>query len=219
MSAVESGAGEWTERQRDVLDAALRLIVEGRPLTMTSLASAASCSKETIYKWFGDRAGLLTATVRHQASRVRGTPLPEGRATRDALEASLHRFAVEWLTVLGGQTSVALNRLAVAHAGTDRAADLGAIVLNNGPLAMEARLVPMLEAGRVAGILDFDAGDADTAARSFFGLVVRDVQIRLLLGDPLSLSPTEIERDAGRATRQFFTLFAAGQDRPAGGDS
>jgi AcrR family transcriptional regulator len=185
---------------------------------MTSLARAASCSKETIYKWFGDRAGLLTATVRHQASRVRGNPLPEGRATREALEASLRRFAADWLTVLGGRTSVALNRLAVSHAGTDTAADLGAIVLNNGPLAMEARLVPMLEAGRQAGVLGFAPGEADTAARSFVGLVVRDVQIRLLLGDALSLSEAEIERDAERATRQFFTLFAGGPERPAGDD-
>ena len=37
---------------------------------MTAVARRASCSKETLYKWFGDRDGLLTATVQWQASKV-----------------------------------------------------------------------------------------------------------------------------------------------------
>ncbi|TJW57674.1 MAG: helix-turn-helix transcriptional regulator, partial [Mesorhizobium sp.] len=41
-----------TERQKAVLDAALRLLVEeGDQLTMTAVARRASCSKETLYKW------------------------------------------------------------------------------------------------------------------------------------------------------------------------
>ncbi|TIV86474.1 MAG: helix-turn-helix transcriptional regulator, partial [Mesorhizobium sp.] len=59
-----------TERQQAVLDAALRLLVEeGDNLTMTAVARRASCSKETLYKWFGDRDGLLNATVQWQASK------------------------------------------------------------------------------------------------------------------------------------------------------
>ncbi|TIQ92181.1 MAG: helix-turn-helix transcriptional regulator, partial [Mesorhizobium sp.] len=39
-----------TERQKAVLDAALRLLVEeGDQLTMTAVARRASCSKETLY--------------------------------------------------------------------------------------------------------------------------------------------------------------------------
>ncbi|TIQ01478.1 MAG: TetR/AcrR family transcriptional regulator, partial [Mesorhizobium sp.] len=65
-----------TERQKAVLDAALRLLVEeGDQLTMTAVARRASCSKETLYKWFGDRDGLLTAIVQWQASKVRVVPV------------------------------------------------------------------------------------------------------------------------------------------------
>ncbi len=46
-----------SERQQAVLDAVLALMVEGAPLTMTAVARRASCSKETLYKWFGDRDG------------------------------------------------------------------------------------------------------------------------------------------------------------------
>ena len=70
----------------------------------------------------------------------------------------------------------------------------------------------MLEAGREAGLLAFD--DSETAFRSFFGLVGRDVQIRLLLGDILSLGRDEIERDAARATDQFLALYGRTESAP-----
>lgn len=198
-----------TERQRDVLDAALALLVEdGDALTMTAVARRASCSKETLYKWFGDRDGLLTATVRWQASRVRVEAIDRARIDLASLTKSLERFASDWLTVISSRTSIALNRVAVGHAGSTKT-KLGAIVLENGRFALAARLKPVLEAGRAAGLLAFD--DAETAFRVFFGLVARDVQIRLLLGDKLKLTAAEIARDAGEATRQFLALYGAGE--------
>jgi len=213
VQAIEDiDSDTMTARQRDVLDAALGLVVAARrPLTMAAVARAASCSKETLYKWFGDRDGLLTATVRWQAAKVRGVPARTGRDTREQLRSDLAQFACDWLTVISGPTSVALNRLAVAEAGS-QTADLGAIVLNNGPFAMARRLKPALEAGRAASFLDFD--DVDAAFRTFFGLVVRDVQIRLLLGESLDLRPADIDRDARRAADQFFALYGADENRP-----
>jgi hypothetical protein len=99
---------------------------------------------------------------------------------------------------------MALNRVAVSHAGSGKS-NLGSIVLANGRFAIGERLKPLLEAGRSAGLLAFD--DGEEAFRTFFGLVGRDVQIRRLLGDPLKLSTATIERDARRAVDRFFTLF------------
>ncbi len=70
-----------------------------------------------------------------------------------------------------------------------------------------ARLKPILEAGRDARLLRFDS--SEDAYRTFFGLVVRDVQIRLLLGDE-TLRKTNIEADAKAATEQFFALYGRG---------
>lgn len=199
-----------TIRQREVLDAALGLLVDaGETLTMSAVAQRASCSKETLYKWFGGRDGLLTATVQWQAAKVRMPPVPEAGLDHTALFESLEGFARDWLTVITGRTSVALNRLAVGEAGADRGGEaasvaLGSIVLENGPSAMRRRLRPMIEAGRDAGLIAFE--DADEAFATFFGLVVRDVQIRLLLGESLAPKPDEIARDAKRATEQFFDL-------------
>ena len=69
---------------------------------------------------------------------------------------------------------------------------LGAIVLDNGRFTMGKRLKPVLEAGRDARLLRFD--NSETAFRTFFGLVVRDVQIRLLLGEKLAPTPRESSR-------------------------
>ena len=202
-----------TERQKAVLDAALRLLVEeGDNLTMTAVARRASCSKETLYKWFGDRDGLLTATVQWQASKVRVVPVDGEKLDLASLTASLEGFAADWLKVISSDTSIALNRVAVGHAGSGKD-DLGAIVLENGRFALARRLKPVLLAGKQAGLLDFT--DAETAFRSFFGLVARDVQIRLLLGDRLELTEAAIGGDAVRATQQFLALFGAKTGRRA----
>jgi AcrR family transcriptional regulator len=205
-NAANTDAAEApTQRRKDVLDAALALLMEaGDGLTMTAVARRASCSKETLYKWFGDRDGLLTATVQWQASKVRVEPVDPERLDLAGLTAVLEGFAADWLRVVSSPTSVALNRLAIAHAGSDKPG-LGAIVLENGRFALARRLKPVLEAGRTKGLLAF--GDAEAAFRTFFGLVARDVQVRLLLGDRMKLTEAEIAGDAAEATRQFLMLY------------
>ncbi len=202
--AIDLREEAFTPRQQQVLTAALELLVEsGAGLTMTAVARRASCSKETLYKWFGDRDGLLTATVQWQAAKVRVPRVDRHRLDADTLRESIEQFARDLLGTLSGEISVTLNRLAVSHAGEEKP-DLGTIVLENGRLEMGRRLKPVLEAGRDARLLRFDS--SEDAFRTFFGLVVRDVQIRLLLGDEIKLSPDDIERDARRATGQFLQL-------------
>lgn len=196
-----------TERQKDVLDAALRLLVEeGDNLTMAAVARRASCSKESLYKWFGDRDGLLNATVRWQASKVRVAPVDQGKVDLISLAESLEGFARDWLKVISSDTSIALNRVAISHASSGRD-NLGAIVLDNGRFALAKRLKPVLDAGKRSGVLVFE--DAETAFRTFFGLVARDVQIRLLLGNWPGMTEAAIAEDAARATRQFLALYGA----------
>jgi AcrR family transcriptional regulator len=203
--AIDLREEAFTPRQQQVLTAALELLVEGGAgLTMTAVARRASCSKETLYKWFGDRDGLLTATVQWQAAKVRVPRVDRHRLDAETLRDSIEQFARDLLGTLSGEISVTLNRLAVSHAGEEKA-DLGAIVLENGRLEMGRRLKPVLEAGRDARLLRFNS--SEEAFRTFFGLVVRDVQIRLLLGEAFELSPADIERDARTATGQFLQLY------------
>ncbi|AKI01264.1 transcriptional regulator, TetR family [Hoeflea sp. IMCC20628] len=199
---------ELSERQQEVLDAVLKLMVaEGDGFSVAAVARAASCSKETLYKWFGDRDGLLTATVRWQASKVRMPKFPQQQLTRDSLQSALTGFAESWLTVITGDLSIALNRAAVSHAGSGKSR-LGEIVLTNGPFAMKQRIEPLLEAGRAAGLLGFE--DVADAFRSFFGLVVADTQIRLLLGEGNHPGEAEITTISARAVTKFLSLHGRG---------
>jgi AcrR family transcriptional regulator len=206
-AAVRADEQGFTPRQQAVLTAALALLVEGGDkLTMTAVARRASCSKETLYKWFGDRDGLLTATVQWQAAKVRMPHVDRRHLDAAALRASVDQFARDLLATIAGEVSVTLNRLAIGHAGVEKRG-LGAIVLENGPLAIRSRLKPVLEAGREARLLDFES--SEEAYRTFFGLVVRDTQIRLLLGEGLNLTPRQIEDEAAVATERFFALYGA----------
>ncbi len=202
---VEASETKFSKRQQEVLSAVLDLMVrESGTLTMERVAKSASCSKETLYKWFGDRQGLLTATVQWQASKVRISPIDGDALDEATLRDALEGFARDWLLVLTSDVSIALNRMAISHAGS-ASSDLGSIVLQNGPFAMRRRLLPVLVMGRDAGYLDFENGGE--AFSRFFGLVVRDIQIRVLLGEDVSLNGAQIKREARIATHQFFTLY------------
>ncbi len=203
-------ADAFTQRQQQVLTAALDALVEqGDRLTMTAVAQRARCSKETLYKWFGDRDGLLTATVQWQAAKVR-VPQPDGaRLDAGSLHAGLEQVARDLLATIAGEVSVTLNRLAITHAAASKGG-LGVIMLEHGPAAIRRRVKPLLEAGRRARLLRFD--DAEAAYRTFFGLVVRDTQIRLLLGE--TFAEREFEGEAKAATEQFFALYGAKSERP-----
>lgn len=210
---IKSSDEAFTPRQQAVLTAALELLVEGGDrLTMTAVARRARCSKETLYKWFGDRDGLLNATVQWQAAKVRMPQVDRRHLWAEALRTSVEQFARDLLATIVGEVSVTLNRLAIAHAGAEKRG-LGAIVLENGPLAIPKRLKPVLEAGRSARLLRFDS--AEDAYRTFYGLVVRDTQIRLLLGEELDYGPARVEREAATATEQFFALY--GETSPTHG--
>lgn len=202
---AEPESEEPSPRQREVLDAALRVLVrDGGRLTMSALAAEANCSKESLYRWYGDRAGLLNAIVRWQAAQVRVEAPGGARIDRAALVAALTQFASDWLRVVASDRSLALNRLAIGHAGDD-GGELGSVVLSNGRLALGERLKPILEAARNAGLLRFD--DAEDAFRTFFGLIARDVHFRLLLGERLKLDRAAIAAESARAVDQFIKLY------------
>ena len=198
-----------SDRQREVLEAALGVLVrDGGRLTMNAVAAEANCSKETLYKWFGGRDGLLSAIVRWQAAQVRVEALGGAKIDRAALERRLTQFAEDWLRVVASERSLALNRLAIGHAGgneRNRGVELGRAVLDNGRFALGKRLKPVLEAARAADVLQFD--DTEEAFRTFFGLVARDVHVRLLLGERIKLTRVIIAEEAVRAVDQFLRIF------------
>lgn len=205
-----------TERQNAVLECALRLLVDGgeKAVTTAGVARAANCSKESLYKWFGDRDGLLSAMISYQAGKVRTVEVRAEMLTADSLRKHLSAFAIDLLDVLSGEVSLALNRLAIGQTvgrsvgGRSSGPMLGRLLEERGRRQIGRRATTLLEAGRKAGLLSFD--DADEAYGTFYGLIVTDAHLRMLLGfDPATLKK-EFAGRAEKAVASFLTLYGVG---------
>ncbi|MFK7903330.1 MAG: TetR/AcrR family transcriptional regulator [Nitratireductor sp.] len=208
-SGTQNTPDDFSERQAEVLSCVLELMVEeGDGFSMAKVAKRASCSKETLYNWFKDRDGLLTATVRWQASRVKIPDMDASALDFETFRVGLAQFAQNWLEVISGDVSIALNRAAVTHAGSGKT-NLGAIVLFNGPFAMARRLEPIFKLGQGAGLIV--ECDSQELFKTYFGLVVGDFQIRALLGDAKKPSKEQIKKSAVLAAEQFLSLYGADQ--------
>ncbi|MCG5479235.1 TetR/AcrR family transcriptional regulator C-terminal domain-containing protein [Sinorhizobium alkalisoli] len=205
----EASAGTGlTERQGAVLEQALRLLVDGgeKALTTAGVARAANCSKESLYKWFGDREGLLSAMIAFQASKVRTLDVSAEALDAASLKAHLVAFARDLLEVLSGEVSLALNRLAIGQASRE-GSRLGRLLQERGRRPIGRRAGALLEAGCKAGLLAFD--DAEEAYGALYGLVVSDWHLRLLLGEETGVMKKDFSRRAERAVDAFLKLYGA----------
>lgn len=206
----QSGQNDFTPRQTTVLEEALRLLVEGgeKALTTAGVARAANCSKESLYKWFGDRDGLLAAMISYQASKVR-TYEPAGeKMTEESLRMHLQSFVRDLLEVLSGDVSMALNRLSIGQAGGE-GGKLGQMMLERGRGPIGKRAMALLEAGRRSGLLDFS--DGGEAYQTLYGLAVTDLHVRMLLGFSPEAARKEFGARAEKAVDAFLRLYGAAQ--------
>lgn len=199
---------DFTDRQRAVLDKALELLVEGgeKALTTAAIARAAGCSKESLYKWFGDRDGLLAAIVTRQASKVIPGADPAANMSETGLRAALEEFAKSLLETISGDVSLALNRLAIGQASKAETG-LGAVLEKNGRARIGRQTTVLLEKGCTQGYLQCE--DPQEAYSTLYGLVVRDQHIRLLLGGSPQTSRKELDGAAKTAILQFMQLYGA----------
>jgi AcrR family transcriptional regulator len=201
---IDAGNG-LTERQGAVLERALGLLVDGgeKALTTAGVARAANCSKESLYKWFGDRDGLLSAMIAYQAGKVRTVEVDAGTLTTESLRRHLATFARDLVDVLSGDVSLALNRLAIGQASRE-GSTLGRLLQERGRRQIGRRAAVLLEAGRKAGLLAFP--DAEEAYGTLYGLIVSDMHLRMLLGEDAGVLKKEFSPRAQKAVDAFLTL-------------
>lgn len=197
-----------------MLDAALAVLVEEgvERLTMLAVARRAGASKETLYSWFGNRDGLLRALIERNADgsaeRVAAalgsaTPATDGGDDTEP-RAVLTDYATGLLRLLTNPASVALNRAAM----TDP--DLAALLLAGGRHRVGPIVESFLADQAAAGRLTLAVTPAE-AFELLYGLVVRDTQIRVLLGeDPPS--PGRLATQAATAVDRFLLLAAGPAD-------
>lgn len=191
-------AGEQAVRRQAALDAALaELVTHGlEGTTMQAVATRAGCSKESLYAWFSNRDGLLAALIERQAEQV-NTAVVAALDRPAEPRTTLITIAENLLRLLTSDASVALNRAAMSSA------DLAGLLLRHGRHTTGPLVEAFLTRLATHGQLDID--DSAEAFQLFYGLVVRDVQIRVLLGEP-PLSTSHIRADARLAVDRFLAL-------------
>ena len=185
-------------RRTEILSSGLNVLIEKgwRGASMIAIARKASASKETLYNWFGDKAGFFGALIRENATAL-DRALPADFKDMP-LEDGLRAFGVELLTLVCGDASVAINRAAIADAGGD--ATLGQTLLEEGKLKSLPKLAAWM--GRHMAL-----DDPMQAAERFVVLVKGEAQLEHLLGVAPPLSEKDITAQVDRAVKDFLTLF------------
>jgi AcrR family transcriptional regulator len=199
-------AGSSAAHREVILDAVFELLAERgyQGTTMAAVAARAGSSKETLYAWFGSKQGLFTALIRRQAEAANqavATALDGGGGHDPA--ATLTAFATKLLLLLLGERSVALNRAALAEPD----GELAAVLLAQG----RHRTGPIVEAylARLAAEGHLGIDDPADAFQLLYGLVIQDLQIRVLLGEPPPSRDALAEQ--GRVAVERFLALTAGR--------
>lgn len=189
-------ADERAARESAILDAALAELVDLGPdrMSMLGVARRAGASKETLYSWFGDRDGLLTALIERNADAA-AAGVEAALATEADPRDTLVGFATGLLGLLTSPSSVVLNRAAMTSP------DLAASLLRSGRHRVGPIVERYLAELHARGMLH--APDPAESFELLYGLIVRDTQIRVLLGDD---PPADLEGRAADAVDAFVLL-------------
>lgn len=174
---METRRGRPTAAERDrrrdaILDAAIRRFTEHGygASTIEAIAADAGVTKRTIYTWFGDLAGVLTAAVERQHGYLLAAD--ESGSEAESLEDAATRLVL----ALHSDVSIALHRLVIAE--SPRFPEVAAGFYAAGP----ARSIAFL------------AGHVGDRAEQLYTLLLGEPHRRRLLG--LAAAPTP---DAARA--------------------
>ncbi|MCB1396235.1 MAG: TetR/AcrR family transcriptional regulator [Rhodobacteraceae bacterium] len=195
-----------TRRETEIFKAAYRVLDLSGPegLTMLSVARAARASNETLYRWYGDKAGLFAALVRDNAAQV------EAAMTRAATQDATAREALEGVgavlfEMVTGPRAVALNRAAA----TDTTGNLGTALAREG----RERISPLL--GALIGRL-LPHAPLPEATPLFIDLLLGDTQIRRATGAmPQPPEPGTGTARARLAVDRLIRLYPPGLERGA----
>jgi AcrR family transcriptional regulator len=199
--------GAARDRRRDqIMDIAVEVVSEHgyRDASMVEIAKRASTSKETLYAWFGDKQGLLEALITRNAQAVQAVLARhlDGDAPPERL---LLEFGRALLSLLLGDSAVAINRAAISEANSHPA--LAQTLARAGRQTVLPTFVRLLE--RYAEREGLKLDDATEAAENFLGLLLGDTQVRRLLGLMPRPRKAQIEARAAQATRAFLRLYGA----------
>lgn len=158
------------KRREEIAAVAERIFLERgfTDTTMQMIAAEAGASKETLYRHFGSKEGLISEIVRCRAARIIGGEdgeLPLDRSPRETL-LGVGQNALRIL--VGGPNALSFLRSVVAEA--PRTPGLGEIFYSQGPARVLAQLAHYLGAATRRG--ELCCPDPELAAKLFLGAIL-----------------------------------------------
>lgn len=177
-------------------------------LTTAAVAAAAACSKETIYRLFANKAGLLAALIEAQTLKANEILARQLLSGGDG-SAALARGGAALLDLLSGDASSAIHRAAMA----DGSGALGRLLAQDG----RSRTAELFAAPIRAMIDAGELGDAPTQEifETFLGLLLGSRQVRICLGDGAARPRAdEFKGIAQQAAERLRRVFAPERSAP-----
>jgi AcrR family transcriptional regulator len=202
------------DRRQEILEAASDLVIEHGygGTSLDAIVERAGCSKSSIYKYFGNKQGLISALavdlvqdLSHQLALLSRADL--------TVEQALLAYAKRALTLILTDRHMALVRLIIAEVW--RHPSLGHAYYSHGPLAAHERLAEYLAEQAGAGNLEIT--DPVRAAVQFYGLMLWDKWNAQAVGAKKPMTKKEVEEEAEIAVASFLRLYRGkGAEESAG---
>ncbi len=188
-------------RRNEILDIAKRIMVEMgvEQTSMLRIAQEAGASKETLYKWFGTKTGLIEALCLREAEIINDQLSAALSDEATTIEPVLESLAIGLMQTLLGEWSLAVNRAAM------QSPELAETVLQSGRCVVGPMVAAYLEHQAAANRIRITSGD--DAFRILFGLIMQDSQIRALLWNRAE-DPGQYAAHAKEAVRSFLAIVA-----------
>jgi AcrR family transcriptional regulator len=166
------------------------------------IATRARVSKRELYAEFGSKRGILEALIATSAADMQAPLAPAEIGDRHALAAALTAYGIAALTTLTNPYVLAMYRLAIAEAPADT--ELGEILDLKGRQPNRRALVEIVRRGQAAGFVG--AGEPERLGQEFFGLLMGDLMVWLLLGVSEPPNAADIKTRAEHASQAVLAL-------------
>lgn len=173
-----------------LLDHTLKVLLRDgyQKFSMIAVAQSAKASKETLYRQFGDKAGLLHAALMRNATWI-GPLLSEGLQASQSMEERLHRLALNYLQGCYLPEALALQR--IAYADGDRG--LGPIFAEE---ITEHAITYIVEEFAQLG-----SAQPREDAEVFLGMIQGKLHEKIMLGVPIENLEQQLEQQVIHALR------------------
>lgn len=169
-------------------------------LTMTALAREARASNETLYNWYGDRAGLFRTLVRCNSDQIKQCLTLMNDATRPAMTV-LAELGPALLQMMIGPRAVALGRAAAG----DASGTLGREIARGGRASIAPTLADVIARAQSDGGLAH--AELHEITDTYLSLLLGDLQLRRVIGALPELSQDEIETRAAMALDNLARIY------------